>query len=66
MTLVEDRFDIMLKAVENAGYSGLMRIALDPASSEFFMMAHIKLVKNLFLEESWLIFMLIFVKNIQL
>jgi enolase len=26
----------MLKAVENAGYSGKMQIALDPASSEFF------------------------------
>jgi len=26
----------MLKAVENAGYAGKMRIALDPASSEFF------------------------------
>jgi enolase len=26
----------MLKAVDNAGYAGKMRIALDPASSEFF------------------------------
>lgn len=36
MTSVEDRLDIMLKAVENAGYEGLIKIALDPASSEFF------------------------------
>jgi enolase len=33
---VEDRLDLMLKAVTNAGYDGLMNIALDPASSEFF------------------------------
>jgi enolase len=36
ITSVTDRFDIMLKAVENAGYDGKMKIALDPASSEFF------------------------------
>jgi len=33
---VNDRLDMMLKAVENAGYIGKMKIALDPASSEFF------------------------------
>jgi enolase len=48
MTLVEDRFDIMLKAVENAGYSGLMRIALDPASSEFFYDGAYKIGKKSF------------------
>ena len=36
LTTVNDRLDIMLKAVSNAGYEGQMRIALDPASSEFF------------------------------
>ena len=33
---VHERLDLMLKAVENAGYAGKMKIALDPASSEFF------------------------------
>ncbi|HDM67297.1 MAG TPA: phosphopyruvate hydratase [Thermoplasmatales archaeon] len=33
---IEDRLDMLLKAVENAGYEGEMKIALDPASSEFF------------------------------
>jgi len=36
ITDINDRLDLMLKAVENAGYEGLMHIALDPASSEFF------------------------------
>ena len=36
ITVVNDRLDLMLKAVENAGYEGMMKIALDPASSEFF------------------------------
>jgi enolase len=36
ITDINDRFELMLKAVENAGYSGMMKIALDPASSEFF------------------------------
>jgi enolase len=36
ITAVEDRFEIMLKAVENAGYEDKMHITLDPASSEFF------------------------------
>jgi len=33
---IDERLDLMLKAVESAGYSGQMKIALDPASSEFF------------------------------
>ncbi len=33
---VEERLDLMIKAVENAGYIDKMKIALDPASSEFF------------------------------
>jgi enolase len=31
-----ERLELMLKAVENAGYKDKMKIALDPASSEFF------------------------------
>jgi enolase len=33
---IHDRLDLMLQAVENAGYKDKMKIALDPASSEFF------------------------------
>jgi enolase len=33
---VEERLDLMLKSVENAGYENKMKIAMDPASSEFF------------------------------
>jgi enolase len=33
---IHDRLDLMLQAVENAGYNNKMKIALDPASSEFF------------------------------
>jgi enolase len=33
---VRERLDMMLQSVENAGYAGKMKIALDPASSEFF------------------------------
>lgn len=33
---INERLDLMLQAVENAGYTGKMKIALDPASSEFF------------------------------
>lgn len=36
MINIEDRLEIMLKAVENAGHTGKMKIALDPASSEFY------------------------------
>ena len=33
---VNDRLDLMLTAVEKAGYNDKMKIAMDPASSEFF------------------------------
>jgi len=33
---VDERLDLMLKAVDNAGYDGMIKIAMDPASSEFF------------------------------
>jgi len=33
---VNERLELMLKAVENAGYKDKIKIALDPASSEFF------------------------------
>jgi enolase len=36
ITDVNERLDLMLKAVENAGYEDMMKIALDSASSEFF------------------------------
>jgi len=36
LTDVNERLDLMLKTVENAGYEDMMKIALDPASSEFF------------------------------
>lgn len=36
ITNIDDRLDLMMKAVDNAGYEGMMHIALDPASSEFF------------------------------
>jgi enolase len=48
MTSVEDRLDIMLKAVENAGYEGLIKIAMDPASSEFFYDGKYKIGKKSF------------------
>ncbi|MEM0492811.1 MAG: phosphopyruvate hydratase [Candidatus Thermoplasmatota archaeon] len=36
LTDVCERLDLMLKAVEKAGYEDMIHIALDPASSEFF------------------------------
>ncbi|MCX6776726.1 MAG: phosphopyruvate hydratase [Candidatus Micrarchaeota archaeon] len=33
---VSERLELMLRAVANAGYEGKIKIALDPASSEFF------------------------------
>ncbi len=48
MTLVEERLDIMLKSVENAGYEGLIKIAMDPASSEFFYDGKYKIGKKSF------------------
>ena len=48
MTKVEERLDIMLKSVENAGYEGLIKIAMDPASSEFFYDGKYKIGKKSF------------------
>ena len=45
---VNERFDLMLKAVENAGFEGLIHIALDPASSEFFNKGKYKIGKKSF------------------
>jgi enolase len=33
---IDERLDLMLQAVENAGWADKVKIALDPASSEFF------------------------------
>jgi enolase len=46
ITNVNDRLDLMLKAVENAGYDDLMKIALDPASSEFYYNGTYKIGKK--------------------
>jgi len=46
ITNVNNRLDLMLKAVTNAGYEGMMRIALDPASSEFFYDGIYKICKK--------------------
>jgi len=43
---VEERLDLMLKAVENAGYEGMLKIALDPASSEFLYDGKYKIGKK--------------------
>ncbi len=48
MNVVDDRLDLMLKAVENAGYEGMMKIAMDPASSEFFYDGTYKIGKKSF------------------
>jgi len=45
---VNERLDLMLKAVENAGYKDMMKIALDPASSEFFYDGTYKIGKKSF------------------
>jgi enolase len=45
---VEERLDIMLKAVANAGYEKKVKIALDPASSEFFYNGNYKIGKKSF------------------
>jgi enolase len=45
---VEERLDLMLKAVSNAGYEGKMKIAMDPASSEFFYDGTYKIGKKSF------------------
>lgn len=33
---IRERLDLMLEAIKNAGYEGKIKIALDPASSEFY------------------------------
>jgi len=48
ITDVNERLELMLKAVENAGYEGMMKIALDPASSEFFYDGTYKIGKKSF------------------
>jgi len=48
MTKIEDRLDIIIKAASNAGYKDEMRIALDPASSEFFYDGTYKIGKKSF------------------
>jgi enolase len=46
ITTVEERLDLMLKAVANAGYEDMMHIALDPAASEFFYDGQYKIIKK--------------------
>jgi len=48
ITDVEERLNLMLKAVANAGYEGKMKIAMDPASSEFFYDGTYKIGKKSF------------------
>lgn len=48
ITNVNDRLDLMLKAVKKAGYEDMMKIALDPASSEFFYDGTYKIGKKSF------------------
>ncbi|MFH1013283.1 MAG: phosphopyruvate hydratase [Thermoplasmatota archaeon] len=48
LTSVNERLEIMLKAVEHAGHSNQMKIALDPASSEFFYEGTYKIGKKSF------------------
>jgi len=48
ITDVNERLDLMLKAVDNAGYNGMMKIAMDPASSEFFYDGTYKIGKKSF------------------
>jgi len=46
ITDINERLDLMLKAVANAGYDDMMKIALDPASSEFFYNGTYKIGKK--------------------
>jgi len=48
ITNVNERLELMLTAVKNAGYEGKMNIALDPASSEFFYDGTYKIGKKSF------------------
>jgi enolase len=43
---VSDRLSLMMKAVDKADYAGLLDIALDPASSEFFSKGRYKIGKR--------------------
>lgn len=45
---VNERLGLMLEAVKNAGYEGKMKIAMDPASSEFFYDGVYKIGKRSF------------------
>lgn len=45
---VNERLGLMLEAVKNAGYEGKMKIAMDPASSEFFYDGIYKIGKRSF------------------
>ena len=46
LTDVNERLDLILRAVENAGYQDMMKMALDPASSEFFYDGSYKIGKK--------------------
>ncbi len=48
LTEVHDRLELMLKAVDLAGYTDMMNVALDPASSEFFYDGTYKIGKKTF------------------
>ena len=48
LTNIDERLDLMLKAVENAGYKDMIKIAMDPASSEFFYDGTYKIGKKSF------------------
>ncbi|MDQ1279267.1 MAG: enolase [Thermoproteota archaeon] len=43
---IHERLDLMLSAVKNAGYEGMIKIALDPASSEFYYDGIYKIAKK--------------------
>lgn len=45
---IHDRFDYIMEAIDNAGYNGLIKIAIDPASSEFFYDETYKIGKKSF------------------
>jgi enolase len=45
---IHDRFDYIMQAIDNAGYNGLITIAIDPASSEFFYEGTYKIGKKSF------------------
>jgi enolase len=49
ITDVYERLDVILEAVNNAGYENMTKIALDPASSEFFYEGIYKIGKRSYL-----------------